>query len=263
MTTTVEAWARAYVLADTFEAKLAPPPPPGSFAPRWSPEPALRPGRGPEFAPSDRGVKSTGSSLLRGEARRAKLIHAFLHHELQAAELFAWALVAFPEAPRAMRLGFVRILREEVRHMGLYREWLERRGMRPGTFAVRDWFWERVPAARTPTEFVATLGMGFEGGNLDHAARFTERFRAAGDLEAAKIQEVVGAEEVGHVRFALHWFRELRGGAPSTFEAFRSALPSPLTPTLMRGEPLDRERRGRAGFDDAFLAELERWSLGA
>lgn len=204
-------------------------------------------------------MKSTGSSLLRGEARRAKLIHAFLHHELQAAELFAWALLAFPNAPHAMRLGFVRILREEVRHMGLYRGWLERRGLRPGAFAVRDWFWERVPEARTPTEFVATLGMGFEGGNLDHAARFAERFRAAGDLEAAQIQEIVGAEEVGHVRFALHWFRELRGGAANSFDAFRAALPSPLTPTLMRGEPLDRDRRTRAGFDDAFLVQLERW----
>lgn len=256
---TVEAWAEAYVLADSFEAKLAPPPCPRVFAPPSSPKRLVAPGRGSAFRCAASSIKSTGKSRLAGEARRLKLVHTFLHHELQAAELFAWALLAFPNAPEAMRRGFVTILHEEIRHMNLYADLLRARGAPPGAFPVRDWFWERVPLVADEVQFVATLGVGFEGGNLDHATRFAARFDAAGDAEAARVQALVGREEVGHVRFALRWFRELspdlaRGA--SLFDAFRAALPPPLSPILMRGVPLDASSRQRAGFEEAFLEAL-------
>ena len=41
--------------------------------------------------------------------------------------------------------------------------------------------------------------------------------------------------------------------------AWRDALPKPLTPLLMRGSPLDRAARRRAGQPDKFLDELEAW----
>ncbi len=73
-----------------------------------------------------------------------------------------------------------------------------------GEFPVRDWFWDRVPAARTPKAFVATLGLGFEGGNLDHAARFAERFAAAGAHVVAAARRLDGslADLVGRIRAA-------------------------------------------------------------
>ena len=260
--TTIEEWAEAYVLADSFDAKLAPPSCPKVFAKDALAKRLPSPGRGDAFRCSPSGiknVKSTGKSPLAGETRRLRLIHTFLHHELQAAELFAWAILAFPLAPEAMRRGFVTILHEEVRHMNLYAELLRSRGIQPGDFPVRDWFWERVPLVPDELAFIATLGIGFEGGNLDHATRFATRFEAAGDSEAARVQSIVGREEVGHVRFALRWFRELspelaRGA--TLFDAFRAVLPPPLTPILMRGAPLDEANRTRAGFDAEFLEAL-------
>ena len=255
----IEQWALAYLAADTFEQKLAPPPCPANFAPTWSADRSPRPGRGPEFRRSERGEKSTGKSQLLGEERRARLLHTFLHHELQAAELFAWALVAFPGAPLAMRQGFLKILHEEIRHMNLYADLLRARGFEPGAFEVRDWFWERVPSTRSEVEFAATLGIGFEGGNLDHASRFARRFVQAKDLEGGRVQAIVAREEVLHVKFALTWFRELSpelAAGHTLFEAFRRSLPPPLSPILMRGVPSDRELRKKAGFDDAFIDSL-------
>jgi uncharacterized ferritin-like protein (DUF455 family) len=189
------------------------------------------------------------------------MAHTFLHHELQAAELMAWAVLAFPDTPLAFRRGQLAILDDEVRHMQLYRAYLEELGFAFGAFPVRDWFWERVPRAETPAQFVAVLGIGFEGGNLDHAARFAARLRAVDDEAGAAIEARVAEEEIPHARFALHWFEKFAGAAD--FATWMRHLPPPLSPLVMRGEPIDREARRRAGFSDAFIDELARWSARA
>jgi uncharacterized ferritin-like protein (DUF455 family) len=187
---------------------------------------------------------------------RASLCHTFLHHELQAAELMAWAILAFPDTPAAFRRGLLAILRDEVRHMTMYAEHMESLGLPYGALPVTDWFWERVPQATTPAHFVATMGIGFEGGNLDHAARFAGLFRAAGDLRGAALQERVAEEEVPHVRFGVHWFKAFCGGL--AFDEWRRYLPSPLTPRVMRGHPMDRAARLRAGLPGEFVDALAR-----
>lgn len=258
----IERWAHDYVLAEDWAYKLRPPALPERFA---STERALRipaPGRGAGFVLSDSGHKSTGSSALRSPLARAKLMHTFLHHELQAAELMAWAVCAFPEAPVALRRGLLAILHDELRHMRLYAALLEARGHAPGSFPVRDWFWQRVPTVPDMRGFLATLGLGFEGANLDHASRFAERFREAGDDEAADVQARIAREEIPHVRFAARWFRELSPSpleGSELFEAFRLALPAPLSPMVMRGRPLARAARAQAGLDERYLDALETW----
>jgi hypothetical protein len=126
-----------------------------------------------------------------------------------------------------------------------------------GDFPVRDWFWERVPAARSPLEFVATLGMGFEGGNLDHTKRFAECFRSIGDEAGARLEETIFEEELPHVRFAVRWFREWTGCCD--FRTWMRQLPPPLSPTLMKGQPLQRAGRLRSGFSESFVADLAAW----
>lgn len=255
---TVERWAWDYVLSTDLDTKLSPPPVPS----QWEVSPPVRrldrPGRPPSLVLSAHSTKTPGPEALRSPSRRAQLVHTFLHHELQAAELMAWAVLAFPASPRAFRGGLLHIALDEVRHMALYRDYLATLGHRFGDFPVRDWFWERVPASLTPAHFVAVLGVGFEGANLDHTARFAERFRAIGDEAGAKIQEQVGAEEIPHVRFALRWLR--RWTHATDFQVWAAHLPPPLSPILMRGKPLNRESRLRSGFSEPFLAELLSWS---
>ncbi|UJR85823.1 DUF455 family protein [Sandaracinus amylolyticus] len=255
---TVERWAWDYVLSTDLAHKLAPPPVPRAWedAPR-----ALRidaPGRPDELVRADKRAKTPRPEALRDARKRAELLHVFAHHELQAAELMCRALLLFVERDPAFRRGLLRIALDEVRHLAMYDAHLRALGFRFGSFPVRDWFWERVPAAESAESFVAMLGVGFEGANLDHTRRFADAFRAVGDEEGARLQEIVGDEEVPHVRFAVQWLERWSGGALE-LDAWRARLPAPITPIVMRGRPLDRARRARAGMDEAFVDALDRW----
>jgi uncharacterized ferritin-like protein (DUF455 family) len=189
--------------------------------------------------------------------QRAKLLHKFWHHELQAAELMCWALLRFPEAEGEFKIGLLRIAQDEIRHMAMYEQHIRKLGHALGDFPVRDWFWERVPTCQTPLQFVALLGMGLEGANLDHTVRFADWFRRAGDEEGARLQEQVGREEVAHVRFATRWFKRWTGGCD--FSVWCATLPEPLTPLLMRGKSVQSAPRLKAELSETFVEELQRW----
>lgn len=249
-------WARDYLKSATLADKLDPVPPPEEWDTSYPCE-DLRPGRPKELTPTLARPKSIKLGALSRLSARAALHHKFWHHELQAAELMCWAILRFPETPQEFRDGLVRIVRDEVRHMRLYQDHIESLGFRLGQFEVRDWFWERIPTCETPLQFVALLGMGLEGANLDHTARFAHFLRAAGDEEGSRIQEQVGREEVAHVRFATRWFRVWAGSVD--FDRWCAELPPPLTPLLMRGKQLQMEPRLKAEFPQEFLDSLARW----
>jgi hypothetical protein len=161
--------------------------------------PGLRPGRPREFTRIERAEKSPKAGALRDPKKRGWLFHTFMHHELQAAELMAWAIVAYPDTPAAFRRGLANILLDEVRHMVMYREALESLGCTLGEFGVRDWFWQRVPAAKSPAEFCAVMGLGLEAANLDHSRRYAQWLREAGDARGAELQSLVAAYNSVHL----------------------------------------------------------------
>jgi uncharacterized ferritin-like protein (DUF455 family) len=253
----LERWAYDYVTTDVLAVKLGPAPAPVHTLANCSALRIERPGRPPQLRMAAAKTKTPGQGALRDPNKRAELLHTFLHHELQAAELMCWAVLAFPDTPASFKRGLIAICHDEIRHMRMYAAEIERLGCAVGEFPVRDWFWSRVPAAATPAAFCAVMGLGFEAGNLDHTQRFAERFRAAGDERGAAMQEVVAREEVAHVAFAAHWFRTFEGEL--SFSRWCDALPAPLSPMVMRGDPIDRRARAQAGLDQPFLEALERW----
>jgi uncharacterized ferritin-like protein (DUF455 family) len=257
---TVERWCHEFILGRDLDAKLAP-----SRAPdvddernweRDAPERRVAaPGRPSALAVIARGTPAPRGAALAQPDARAKLLHTFVHHELQAAELFAWAVLAFPRTPPAFRAGLMRLCGEELAHMNLYAAHMNTLGVAWGAHPVRDWFWERVPLCASPAAFVALQGLGLEGANLEHAARFAVQFRAIGDEAGARILERVERDEIAHVAFALRWFEHFTG-AKLDYDAWRATLPPPLTPALLQGRPLNREARRRAGLSEEFLARL-------
>lgn len=253
----IERWAFDLITATTLEAKLRPSPPPSVFEEGAPARRVSAPGRPPQLRVEKRRMRSPGPEALRDPRKRAELLHTFFHHEVQAAELACWGILAFPEREPELRRGLLRIALDELRHAGMYAAHIEKLGSHIGAFPVRDWFWERVPTAQSASSLLALLGVGLEGANLDHTTRFAERFRSAGDEEGARLQEIIGDEEIPHVRFAARWLARWHGTLD--FDAWRALLPPPLTPLVLRGRPLDRDRRRRAGLPDAFVDALDAW----
>ena len=263
MTASAEDWCRELIAASTVSGKLQPGPRPHRIVPSDAPAPgvvrAMEPGRPPGVEPGERAERIPKAGALRRPDARARLLHLFVHHEVQAAELFAWAFLLFRDAPVEFRRGLLRLVDDELRHARLYRERALAHGSDYGDFRVRDWFWEKARSCVDERMFVALMGLGFEGANIEHAERFSSQFAMAGDPESAKVIERVGREEVAHVRFAARWFTFFDGEESQdgpNFHRWAAALPAPLTPSLMRGAPLQRGQRRRAGLSDAFLDGL-------
>lgn len=248
--------ARAIVEADSLEDKLAP------VAPRLDDSvrgPALRiaaPGRPAGLAiASAREVRVPPPAGMRDPAQRARILHALANHELQAVELFAWALLAFPEAPRLFRRGLVAILGEEQRHFRLYQARLHAHGHRFGDFPVTGHFWNHLGQISSPLAFACIMGLTFENANLDFAQDYARAARAAGDRETAAVLDQVHADEIRHVRFAWRWLERWRGDSPA-WEVYRASMAPPLGPARARGRDLCTVSRRAAGLDHDFIARL-------
>ena len=141
----------------------------------WSPEsfsdaspgPALtdrllpgRPATLPLMSEQDVPPAPTPSSL-KHESARGLALHSFAHHELQALELMAVALLWWPDAPRGFRRGLAQIIRDEQRHFRLYRDHAETWGCGLGDVGVGHFFWDTVAHLKTPREFLAALSLTF------------------------------------------------------------------------------------------------------
>lgn len=254
----MEQWARTFVLSRESEEKVAPPRPPSAWDPAPTEERLPAPGRPASWKIANVATRTPATAALSDPRLAARLLHTFLHHELQAAELMAWAILAFPRTPTTFREGLLRIAEDELRHLAGYAALLDDLGFGVGDFPVRDWFWERVPSCTTPGQFCALMGMGLEAANLEHAPTFAARFAAVGAERVAAHLHEVARDEVQHVRFGVRWFQHFVG--PVDFETWRKTLPPPLTPLLMRGKRLDVGARLEAGMSRRFVEELRTWN---
>lgn len=190
-------------------------------------------------------------------AQRPRLIHAFANHELQAVELFAWALLAFPDAPADFRSGLLRILHDEQRHTRMYVSRLREFGVSFGDFPVSGYFWNKVDDIRTPAHFVCAMALTFENANLDHTTDSAEAARRAGDDKTAAVIDRVHEDEITHVAFGWRWLRYFKEPDQSMWEAYSANVTWPLRAAKAKGARFHPEGRVAAGLDEAFIARLE------
>jgi len=217
------------------------------------------PGRPRElrFKPSGSGKADfPGLPRLERKEERDRLLHFFANHELLATELMALALLRFPEAPPAFRRGVLQTLKDEQEHTRLYLERMRECGMQFGELPVSGYFWRSVATMDSPMDYVAGLSLTFEQANLDFARHFASGFAAVGDAGTARLLEKIYRDEIGHVAYGLKWFRRWKNPQESDWEAFCRQLKFPLSPQRAKGLTLNVEGRRAAGFDPAFVDEL-------
>jgi uncharacterized ferritin-like protein (DUF455 family) len=192
--------------------------------------------------------------------KRAIAHHLMANHELQALEVMAWVLVAFPEAPAEFRRGLANVMADEQRHTRMHIERAAALGLRFGELPVNSYIWQKAQEFDGVLDYLAGLPLVFEGANLDHSLEFATYFERAGDDRGAAVLRVIHWDEIQHVAFGIEWLRRLKPPEQSDWEAFRSHLKWPLRPEKARGEFFQREARRAAGMSDEFIQELE--SLG-
>ncbi len=225
------------------------------------PGPAER-AAGPGRPPHLRFAKDTKSETPSHEgmpdpAQRPRILHGLANHELQAAELFAWALLAFPDAPGDFRRGLLRILQDEQRHTRMYRARLRSLGADLGDYPVSGYFWNKAEAITSPLGFICAMSLTFENANLDHTVDYAEAARRAGDPKTATVIDEIHRDEVEHVRFGWTWLQVFKGEDESSWDAWESHLTFPLRPGRARGRTFHREGREAAGLDPEFIRRLE------
>lgn len=269
----------------------------GDFLPDNDRHPALlvsSPARDPALAMGSGTERLPRLNQLGDPRARMECLERFANHELMAIELFAWALLAYPDLPSGLRRGFLRVLEEEQIHLGLYLERLrdlrasssprpkkaaaesgskDEGGAPFTTLPLGNYFWQQVPVLSAspygPRAFLAAMGLTFEQANLDYSLLYRDAFRDAGDDETARVIERVHRDEIGHVRLAATWMRRLttedrhqdvdrdggrRVSCRSDVQLYVETVPFPLSAARAKGRRFDAESRRRAGLSEEMIA---------
>jgi len=197
---------------------------------------------------------------LADPAARARCLARFAHHELMAVELFAWALLRWPALPDALRAGLRQVLADEQRHCRMYLERLHAVGSELAEHRLSDYFWKHEPALagspHGPRAFLCAMGLTLEQANLDFSRLYADAFREAGDAESARVCERVHRDEVGHVRLAAGWLRQLSPPGQGDVEAYQEAVPFPFSAARAKGRRFDARARRRAGLAPRFIEHV-------
>ena len=199
-------------------------------------------------------------ATLRDPARRAVAHHIMANHELQALEVMAMVILAFPDAPAEFRQGLGTIMQDEQRHTRMHVQRADELGITFGDLPVNGHIWTKAMEYSTVLEYVCGLPLVFEGGNLDYTAEFEQYFVAAGDRRSAAIMRAIHRDEIRHVRFGMNWLRRLKPSHIDDFTAWEQNLHWPIRPSKARGTLFLEEPRREAGMTEDFIDRLREWS---
>lgn len=190
-------------------------------------------------------------------AKKAVAHHIMANHELQALEVMAFTLRAFPEAPAEFRRGMLAVMADEQRHTRMHVERLEELGISFGDFPVNGYFWQKAQLFESLLDYLAGLPLTFEACNLDHTLQFEEYFTAVGDKKSAGIMRAIHHDEIRHVAFGLKWLRALKPASQTDWDAYAEHLHWPLRPEKSKGRDFQRQPRLEAGMTTDFIDRVE------
>jgi uncharacterized ferritin-like protein (DUF455 family) len=188
---------------------------------------------------------------------RAALLHAVAHIEFNAINLALDAVWRFPGLPEAYYRDWLRVAQEEALHFTLLSAHLATLGAAYGDFDAHDGLWAMCEkTAHDVTARMALVPRTLEARGLDATPPMQARLRAAGDLRAVEILDVILRDEVGHVAVGNRWYRWLCARDGLDPVAHYALLAARHEAPRLKG-PLNLEARRAAGFSEAELAGAE------
>lgn len=194
---------------------------------------------------------------LADEGRRAVAHHIMANHELQALEVMAWVLLAFPEAPAEFRAGMALVMADEQRHTRMHMERASRVGLESCELPVNWYMWKQTRTFQNLLDYIAVLLLVFEARNLDHSLELEKAFLAVNDPRSAALMRRIHEDEIEHVSFGMHWLKTLKNPGETEWDAFCSHLKWPMSAGKSYGDDFQREARLKSGMPEDFVAKVE------
>ena len=251
-------YARCLISSGKLEDKLLPPPA-NMVYDEFSGEVPEKPERDLKIQFSDKKSKIPRLEHLNDERNRAVTLHHFANHELMAIELFAYALLKFPELPRKFREDLVKTIKEEQKHLRLYLNRMNELGIELGEKPLNYLFWKQIPLMKTPEKFFTIMSLSFEGANLDYSVLYEKCFDYFEDSKSSKIMQTIYKDELKHVNRGLKIFRHYIPDKKDEWEHYNSLIQFPFTPRRAKGYIYIPQTREKAGFNDKFILELGKY----
>lgn len=209
---------------------------------------------------SPRDVPRRGLGTVTG---RIYLLHAIAHIEFNAIDLAADMICRFSHDARiddAAREGFISdwisVCDDEARHFSLINTRLNDLGAAYGDQPAHNGLWEAALATRH--DLLARLAiapMVLEARGLDVTPAMISKLKQVGDLESARILQIIYDDEIGHVEIGSKWFGYIctkMGKSPETsfHELVRNHYSGVLKP------PFNEKARTSAGLTPSFYTPL-------
>lgn len=185
-------------------------------------------------------------------------LHRFAGHELLAVEIMAYALLAFPDAPKHFRRGVASTLKEEQEHVRLYIERLSAMGCQFGDLPLYKHFWSYVPHLKDPISYVSVMSLTFEMANLDFAPMYKASFSKYGDFESAALMDRILHDEISHVSFGYQWLKKLKNEGMTEWQAWRSSVPELLPLKRAKGFIFQEGYRRDASIPETWIEEFKK-----
>lgn len=209
------------------------------------------------FAPRRVAPEMPRPGALVDPQKRGVAHHIMANHELQAVEVMAFVLLAFPDAPPEFRLGLTAVIDDEQRHTRMHADRAAELGSPFGSLPVNSYIWKKAQTFTCLLDYLAGVPLTFENGNLDHTLQFEEQFLSVGDERSAGVVRAIHRDEIEHVRFGIEWLRRLKPEGAGEWETFAAHLTWPLRPAKARGDVFHPGPRLAAGLTPDFVDRLQ------
>lgn len=187
---------------------------------------------------------------------RGMLLHSLAHIEFNAINLALDLLVRFPTMPEHFYLDWLKVAKEEAYHHTLLCGRLAAYGLAYGDYPAHDGLWQM--AEKTKHSLLARLALVprlLEARGLDVSPAIREKLAVAGDMESAKVLDIILRDEIGHVAIGNRWFNEVCNNENrEPIEAFETCLRDYTAPQPR--SPFNFKARAQAGFSEDELAWL-------
>lgn len=191
------------------------------------------------------------------DEHRAICLHRFAGHELLAVEIMAYALLAFPNAPKTFRKGLITTLLEEQEHVRLYQKQLARFNCKLGDMPLYKHFWKLTPFMTDISKYVSITSLTLEMANLDFAPYYGALFDKSGDHESSALMKRIYLDEIKHVAFGYGWLKKYQNKELTPVKEWLSHLPMLVEPKRAKGPIFNPEGRKKAGLDEDYIDLLK------